>query len=184
MKTHAPSLAEELQGHVRFRKVEASDLPALEWEGEYIHFRRLYSEAYQASLEGRVLLWVVELDGVGIVGQLFIQLNSARKELANGFSRAYIYGFRIKPAYRGRGLGTWMMVQVEADLARRGYQWATLNVGRDNPKARRLYERLDYHVAADEPGRWSYIDHLGQRQDVNEPAWRMEKRLAPNRESC
>jgi len=52
-----------------------------------------------------------------------------------------------------------------------------LNVSRDNLDARRLYERLGYRVVAGDPGRWSYLDEHGIRHDVNEPAWRMEKKL-------
>jgi hypothetical protein len=50
-------------------------------------------------------------------------------------------------------------------------------VGRANHEARQLYERYGYRIVAAEPGIWSYLDHLGQRQQVNEPSWRMEKRI-------
>ena len=30
---------------LRIRQATESDLPALEWDGEYIHFRRVYREA-------------------------------------------------------------------------------------------------------------------------------------------
>jgi len=32
-------------------------------------------------------------------------------------------------------------------------------------------------VIGEEPGLWSYIDDKGKLQDVNEPAWRMGKKL-------
>lgn len=162
---------------IQIRPIQEADLPGLEWDGEYRHFRRLYAEIFDSSQRGRSLMWVVDLEGTGIIGQLFVQLNSARTELANGMTRAYIYGFRIRPLYRGNGLGTSMMKIVEADLKRRGYKKITLNVGRDNPEARRLYERLGYRVVANEPGYWSYRDDNGELHDVHEPAWRMEKEL-------
>jgi ribosomal protein S18 acetylase RimI-like enzyme len=122
-------------------------------------------------------MWVAELPGKGVIGQLFVQLNSGRSELADGSSRGYIYGFRVQADYRGHGIGTRMMEAAEADLAERKFRWVTLNVGRDNPGAQRLYEKLAYRVVAAEPGDWSYLDEQGRRHDVHEPAWRMEKRL-------
>jgi ribosomal protein S18 acetylase RimI-like enzyme len=162
---------------VTIRHATRTDLLALEWNGEYAHYRRLYRDIYRSSLKGEAVLWVAELKGVGIIGQLFVQLISVRRDLADGHQRAYIYGFRVMPAYRGHGLGTRMMSVAEADLARRGFRWVVLNVGRDNLEARQLYERLGYRVVAAEPGRWSYLDDQGVMREVNEPAWRMEKEL-------
>jgi ribosomal protein S18 acetylase RimI-like enzyme len=159
------------------RRVTEDDLLALEWDGEFKHFRRLYADIFQSACDGKAIMWVADLPGIGIVGQLFVQLNSARSELADGFERAYIYGFRIKPDYRRLGLGKQMMETAEADLSRRQFKKITLNVGRNNHVARQLYEKLGYRVVAAEPGRWSYIDHLGNRQEVHEPAWRMEKKI-------
>lgn len=162
---------------VNIRYATRADLSALEWNGEYAHFRRLYRDIYQSSLKGEAVLWVAELKGVGIIGQLFVQLISVRRDLADGVQRAYIYGFRIRPAFRGHGLGTRMMRVAEEDLLKRGFRWAVLNVGRENMEARQLYERLGYQVVAAEPGRWSYLDDQGVLREVNEPAWRMEKEL-------
>lgn len=159
------------------RQLLPQDLPGLEWNGELIHLKRLFSQAYTQYREGNAVLWVVDQPGEGIVAQVFIQLIGQRRELVDGISRAYIYGFRVRPAHRGQGIGTRMMVAVEADLRRRGYRLATLNVNKDNHAALRLYKRLGYRIVADEPGCWSYIDHLGRRVDVDEPAWRMEKCL-------
>lgn len=163
---------------VQIRQMRQEDLPALEWNGEFAHFRRLYAEIYQSACRGKAVLWVADLTRVGVIGQMFVQLSSERRELADGHIRAYIYGFRVQLSYRGLGLGTQMMAVAEADLLQRGFQLVTLNVGRDNHAARRLYERLNYRVVAAEPGEWSYLDEYGVRREVREPAWRMEKRLA------
>jgi ribosomal protein S18 acetylase RimI-like enzyme len=159
------------------RKLQREDLPKLEWEGELIHFRRIYAQAYAQYRSGDAVLWVAEDPEQFIVAQVFIQLTSHRQELANGNQRAYLYGFRVRENYRSQGIGTRMLKIVEADLLKRGYTSITLNVGRDNPDARRLYERHGFHVVAPEPGRWSYLNHLGEKVEVNEPAWRMEKTL-------
>jgi ribosomal protein S18 acetylase RimI-like enzyme len=159
------------------RPILESDLPDLEWDGEFRHFRRLYAEIFESTREGKTLMWAAFLDGAGLIGQLFVQLYSSRPELANGRTRAYIYGFRVRSEYRGLGIGSSMMDVAEKDLATRAFRLVTLNVGKDNPDARRLYERRGYRVVADEPGRWSYINDRGERCEVHEPAWRMEKNL-------
>ncbi|MFM8319673.1 MAG: GNAT family N-acetyltransferase [Chloroflexota bacterium] len=170
-------MTSEVQSQAMIRQLRADDLPALEWGGEYRHFRRLYREIYQGACMGRAVMWVAELPPAGVIGQVFVQLDSARKELADGAIRAYIYGFRIQALYRSQGLGGRMLATVEGDLQRRRFYWATLNVARENPDARRFYERHGYQVVADEPGRWYYMDDDNLRHDVHEPAWRMEKRI-------
>jgi len=162
---------------IEIRQIRQGDLPALEWDGEFSHFRRLYREIYQSACMGKAVMWVADMVEVGVIGQVFVQLDSARKELADGRTRGYVYGFRVQAPYRSQGVGGRMLKTVEADLLRRRYSWVTLNVGRDNPDARRFYERHGYHVVAAEPGRWSYLDDDNQRHEVHEPAWRMEKPL-------
>jgi ribosomal protein S18 acetylase RimI-like enzyme len=177
-KTKQPPLEEQTPlAEIEIHLVSQQDLPALEWGGEYTHFRRLYREVYQSALQGQALMWMAELDSRGIVGQVFVQLNSARKELADGTERAYIYGFRIRSAYQNQGIGSMLLSTVEKDLLQRNYKWITLNVGRQNAGARRFYERHGYRIVASETGDWSYLDEQNRRHEVHEPAWRMEKRI-------
>lgn len=170
-----PSILNPRTLHIRLAMRE--DLPDMEWDGEYIHFRRLYAEAYRLSERGDTLIWLADLDPVGVIGQAFVSLRSGRAELSDGRWRAYVYAFRVKPQYRGQGIGTKIMETLEADLLRRAYQRVTLNVAKENDGARRLYERLGYQVVGSDAGRWSYVDHKGQQHQVIEPAWRMEKML-------
>ena len=162
---------------VNIRQIRKNDLPALEWDGEYRHFRRIYADAYQRVLKGLSLIWVADLFPMGLIGQLFIQLNCDRPELADGVNKAYMYAFRIREEYRGHGLGTLMMNTIETDLKRRSFKVLTLNVAKDNPRAHELYKRLGFRVTSDEPGIWSYPDDKGIWHQVHEPAWRMEKSL-------
>jgi ribosomal protein S18 acetylase RimI-like enzyme len=170
---------------VTIRLLKQQDLPPLEWEGEFTHFRRVYADAFERARTGRSILWVAEFTGPdqlpgshltnGIIGQLFVQLTCDRPELADGIHKGYIYAFRVKPFFRGGGLGTRMLKIAETDLKQRGFKTVTLNVAQVNQDARRLYERLGYHVVASDPGRWSYPDEKGYWRFVEEPAWRMEK---------
>jgi len=162
---------------VQIRPVKKSDLAGLEWDGEYTHFRRVYADAFQRVLKGLSLIWVADLPEKGIVGQLFIQLNCDRPELADGIHKAYMYAFRIRPDFRSYGLGSKILQIIEDDLRQRGFSTLTLNVAKDNLRARQLYERRGFVTTSDEPGIWSYPDEKGVWQHVNEPAWRMENPL-------
>lgn len=162
---------------VQCRYLVHNDLPALEWDGEYTHFRRLYREIFQSFSQGKAVMWVATLPVEGLIGQLFVQLVSTRSELADGKTRAYLYGFRIKSSYRGVGVGSNMLENAEKDLLQRGFSMLSLNVARNNHNARHFYEQHGYYVVGSEEGRWSYLDDQGKRRHVNEPAWRMEKVL-------
>ncbi len=163
--------------NLTIRTVTRDDLPALEWDGEYTHFRRVYANAYRMQEQGKSVLWIAELPGEGIIGQVFVQLLGARPELADGHTRGYLYSVRVREPLRGQGIGTRLLQWAEADLRRRGFSFAVLNVSKEKPDTRRWYERLGYRMIAHEPGNWSYIDHRGRRQYVHDPSWRMEKRL-------
>lgn len=165
------------QDQVIIRHVRQIDLPALEWDGEYTRFRKLYQSAFERSMMGQSILWVAEHQGHGVIGQLFLQLESDMTELADGKTRAYLYAFRIRPEYRCEGLGSFMMALAESDLIRHGFEVITLNVTQDNRDAIRLYERRGYRITGPDAGQWSYPDHEGVWQTVNEPSWRMEKQL-------
>lgn len=160
------------------RRLTSADLPGLEWGGEYKHFRRVYAEAYRRMCSGKSVLWVADLPGWGLIAQVFVQLNCDRKELADGKHRAYFYSFRVRPQFRNAGLGTRMLWVIEEDLKQRGFAKLTLNVARVNVDAQRLYERLGYAITAPEAGHWSYPDENGILHEMEEPAWRMEKKLA------
>jgi len=162
---------------VIIRKITRSDLPALEWNGEYRHLRRVYSFSFQAQEFGRAVIWVAEHPDAGIIGQIFLQLISDRLELADGINRAHIYSFRIKPPYRCAGLGSIILNKAEAYLRESSFRYVTLNVAKSNQKAQRFYKRHNYQIASHESGRWSYPDDEGEWHDVEEPAWRMQKEL-------
>ena len=58
------------------RQLREADLPSLEWEGAFSHFRRVYSHAYQRTLRGNAVLWVAENPMGQLLGQVFVRLLS------------------------------------------------------------------------------------------------------------
>ena len=164
-------------GDLIIRNAAEEDLPALEWDGEYSHFRNLFRNLYLSSLKGETKLWVAEMPEIGLIGQIFVQFISSRSDIADGRLRAYLFSFRVKKAYRNLGVGAKILNFIEDDLQRQGFQWTVLNVDKENYYARHFYEKHGYKVVGSEPGTWSYVDQFGRNHDVHEPAWRMEKRL-------
>ena len=173
-------LASQWLHNVIIRRLIFSDLPHLEWNGEYKHLRQVYLNAYKLRNEGKNVLWVADHPQKRIIGQVFIQLDSVRKDIADGFSCAYLFAFRIKPEYRNAGLGTRILKVVEEDLSKRNYHEISLNVAKANLNAIRFYSRLGYEIVGSESGEWSYRDHLNNMQHVVEPAWKMLKTISKN----
>lgn len=162
---------------VKIRQVMEEDLPAMEWEGEFSHLRRVYQDTFERTQKGLAIMWIADLPNVGVLGQTFIQLICDRPELADGKNRAYMFSFRVRDEYRNHGLGSKIMHTIEKDLVNRGFHYMTLNVARENIQSQHLYEKLGYGIVAPEPGIWSYPDQNGEWHTVVEPAWRMQKRL-------
>lgn len=165
---------------IRIRHLIRDDLPALEWEGEYAHFRHLFARTYQMARRGTAVLWVAISPSNKMLGQVFVQLNGTRPERANGKTHGYIFSFRVKPDYRNNGLGRRLLQTAEQDLQRRNYGRATLNVAKENDRARIFYQRHGFKIIGEEEGRWSYKDHKNTTRFVHEPSWRMEKYLNLN----
>ena len=162
---------------IHIRPLEKADLPGLEWDGEYAHFRKLYQQHYESSLGGNTLIWVAVDPKGEVIGQVFLLLLSRQHELADGVFQAYLFSFRIKPAFRDQGLGSFMLEMVEEFLRERGFRLLRLNVARTNPLARRMYEKHGYRMIGPDPGVWRYEDQYGKWQTCHEPAWKMIKKL-------
>lgn len=158
------------------RLATAADLPALEWEGEFAHFRKLFADTFADMQKGRRLMLLAERQRY-LLGQVFIQFRSQAVSLADGRSRGYLYAFRVRPAWQNMGIGTALLEAAENVLLKYGYEYGSLAVAKDNPAALRLYERNGYTIIGEDAGEWTYTDHLGHIQQVAEPCWILEKRL-------
>lgn len=160
---------------ISVRPILEAELWQMEWGGEFSHFRRTYADTFERMRSGKAIIWVAVNASQEVIGQVCVQFDSPRPELANGTSHGYIFAFRVKPPYRSKGIGRRILATVEKDMRARGYSHMTLNVAKDNPAAQRFYKTNGYAVVASEPGNWSYIDQYGRRQHMHEPSWRFIK---------
>jgi ribosomal protein S18 acetylase RimI-like enzyme len=163
---------------VAIRPMREDELPALEWDGAYARYRKVFQQTYEDTVRGQRIMLVAVIDSQ-VIGQVFIQLSSTERRYADGYSRGYLYSLRVRAEWQERGIGTRLVKAAEATLRARGFTTAVIAAGKENPRARQLYERLGYHAFADDPGVWYFQDVNGVQQSVNEPCWVMEKRFSP-----
>jgi ribosomal protein S18 acetylase RimI-like enzyme len=156
------------------RQATFDDLPALEWDGEYRRYRRLYEQSMKDAERGRRILLVAEADR-RLIGQIFIQLSTIPADPDRTPGTGYLYSFRVRQSHRNMGLGASLVQKAEDILGGIGFTRVLIGVAKENAGARRLYERLGYQVLTDDPGVWSYIDDNDEIQAIAEPTLIMEK---------
>jgi len=159
-----------------FRTARIEDLPKLEWYGQFTHYRNLFRRAYREQLLGTRLMLIADSNNFPI-GHIFLQFVNPDPENHPEMRRAYLYSLRVMEMFRGYGIGTRLIEEAENIIADRDYFMAVIAVSKENYRARRLYERMGYHVFADDLGNWSYTDHEGRIREVQEPCWLLQKEI-------
>ena len=92
-----------------------------------------------------IRLWFLEQGKARpqIIGGLAVQLKENTKT-------AYLFDIAIRPKYRGKGMGIWMLEEVLRQLSLRGYQQVSLLVAGENEKALKLYQKAGFAVEDEE----------------------------------
>jgi ribosomal protein S18 acetylase RimI-like enzyme len=139
-------------------------------------FRLGGAEWLERQSRDEVYVVVAELDGqpVGRVGLDFRHFDDPRT--------AYLWAAHVEPSFQGRGIGTALMGELERVALARDIDRIRLAVGKDNPRAFSLYQRLGYRPDGEETQRWSYPDEYGRTVPVVEECWTMELDLTGRRD--
>ncbi|MBO6060536.1 MAG: GNAT family N-acetyltransferase [Clostridia bacterium] len=91
---------------------------------------------------GNAVFWALE-EGGEIIGELYAFLRiDEDPDFADGETAAYLCAFRIKPGFRGRGLGSALLETALAELREMGFSRATIGV--DEGRNERLYRRMGF----------------------------------------
>jgi ribosomal protein S18 acetylase RimI-like enzyme len=162
-----------LELEVKIRQCRRQDLPQLEWFSLYTEHRQLIQDAFRRQQHGEVIMLVADLDDFP-VGQAWLDLRAREAD-----SVGVIWALRVFPLLRNRGIGTRLMVAAEHLLSERGYRWVELTVDQQEPRPRRLYERLGYRAAGSTEGLLSYITPEEKSVALNLQLWILRKRLQP-----
>jgi ribosomal protein S18 acetylase RimI-like enzyme len=117
-----------------------------------------------------------ELLGVELDGELVGTVSIGETTSPAGL---HLFALEIGAPWRSRGVGTRVVEQVVREAARRGLGRVYLEVRVDNP-ARRLYHRLGFRrTGAAFSNFWWRFEADGSRERVEEPTYRMVKRVVP-----
>ena len=135
---------------VSVRPCREEDLSNLEWFGCFTHHREIFRQAYERQLRGEVVMLIADLQGFP-VGQAWLDLEKRRTE-----SIGVLWAVRVLPFLRNLGIGSLLIRAAERLLHTRGMDGAELGVEKDNVEARRLYERLGYHLVGEVSEEYGY----------------------------
>lgn len=136
-----------------------------DFERSFRLVERTSSAAYRASSGG----WsaVKKRKEMELLDMRFLLLKSVEHNCRTGSVRSflsfmitveddrevvYVYELHLRKEMRGRGVGKWMMKQVEKIGRRAGVEKTMLSVFRSNEGGRRFYEGLGYGVDDISPG--------------------------------
>ena len=168
-----------IQLPILIRQVKKHDLPNLEWNGQFTHYRNLFRRNFREQEEGKRILLIADSNGIPIA-RLFILFKSQDTDIADGKVRGYLYSFYVMEAFRKHGIGTRLIQAAENILRERNFKIATIAVSKTNIDALRLYQHLGYEEFGESSGKWQYRDHRGRLKKVNDPCWLLEKNLTTN----
>jgi ribosomal protein S18 acetylase RimI-like enzyme len=156
---------------VTIRPAVAADLTDLEWYGHLRHLRPHIATVLERRERDETELLVAVANGFP-VGRLGI-------DFARRPGKALLWSFAVIPNLQSLGIGTALIHAAEAVASERGVTTVEIDVGKDNPRAQALYERLGYAVVGEEQGTWSYVDDAGNKVVVIDDDWVLRKTLRP-----
>jgi ribosomal protein S18 acetylase RimI-like enzyme len=124
-----------------FRDMTRADIATMGWSGGQSHLNNMQMQLSRAA-EGKADYLVACPPSDLPVGKCGIDYQT-------GDGTGMIWQVAVHPALQSLGIGTALIAEAEVRIKARGVGTARLNVENNNPRARKLYERLGY-VARDE----------------------------------
>jgi ribosomal protein S18 acetylase RimI-like enzyme len=173
---HEPASAERrltVPLPVTVRTCRREDLRDLEWFGLFTEHQEIMLSTFESQERGETVMLVADVNGFP-VGQVWINLTLKQAQMTGA-----LWAVRVFPFLRNLGIGTRLIAAAEQALRRRGYTGVELGVEKDNPDARRFYERLGYCVTGTAQGEYSYTTPDGMSMQMPIDEWILRKELAP-----
>jgi GNAT superfamily N-acetyltransferase len=156
---------------IDFRFCREEDLPSLEWFGLFSAHREIIRDAFEGQGRGEMLMLLALTNGFP-VGQAWMDLARLRSE--NG---ALLWAVRVFPFLRGGALGSELIARAERLLAERGFAFVEIGAEKNNPGARRLYERLGYRLTHEAREAYAFTAPDGEAVRVDIDEWFLRKPL-------
>lgn len=104
-----------------------------------------FQKTREKNLRSRREICVVAEEEGKFVGEISIMTKNSNIPVAViPNKRMYLFGLRVLPEWRNKGIGTALLQYAISMSARRGIFEFTIGVETDNPDARRLYEKMGF----------------------------------------
>jgi ribosomal protein S18 acetylase RimI-like enzyme len=133
--------------------LRADEVAGLAWSGNPAHLRSV-AAALQRAAQGLEDYLVARAPAGEPVAKLRVDYTS--EDDTGVLSQLATMG-----PLQGLGIATMLIGAGEQRVRARGLAFAALGVEDDNPRARRLYERLGYQASGRQPASWQYEDDNG-----------------------
>jgi GNAT superfamily N-acetyltransferase len=154
------------------RPCREGDLEAMEWMGLFLPHREIIHAAFDRQRQGEDLMLVADANGFPI-GQVWIDFRRKKHE-----ATALFWAIRVFPPLQNLGIGRHLLASAEDVVRTRGMGRVELGVERDNPGARRFYERHGYRAAGKMRDSYRYVTPDGRPATVPLDQFIMTKELA------
>jgi ribosomal protein S18 acetylase RimI-like enzyme len=129
------------------------DLAGLAWSGKPAHLRSVAAALQRAAQSPEDYL-VVRAPGGQPVAKM-------RADYTSQASTGVFSQLAVMGPLQGLGIATMLIGVGEQRVCTRGLAFAALSVEDNNPRARRLYQRLGYQAAGRQHASWEYEDDHG-----------------------
>jgi ribosomal protein S18 acetylase RimI-like enzyme len=149
--------------------LRADDLAGLTWSGNPAHLRSV-AAALDRAAHGLEDYLVVRAPAGAPVAKMRVDYTS--EDDTGLFSQ-----LATMDQLQGLGLATMLIAAAEQRVRARGLAFAALGVEDDNPRARRLYERLGYQPSGRRPASWQEQDDDGVLRLYETTLTMLRKRL-------
>jgi ribosomal protein S18 acetylase RimI-like enzyme len=137
----------------------------------FSRYRELFLKQYERHEKGENVILIAELNGFP-VGRLWVDLAKRQQD-----STGVLWAFAVLPPLQNLGIGTRLIAVAESILRSQGFRIAEIGAEKDNPRARRLYERLGYHIIRDNLEEWDVTTPEGKVIHEVSDEWIMQKVL-------
>ena len=149
--------------------LRADEVGGLTWSGNPAHLRSV-AAALDRAAQGLEDYLVVRAPAGEPVAKMRVDYTS--EDDTGVFSQ-----LATMDRLQGLGIATMLIGAAEQRVRARGLAFAALGVEDDNPRARRLYERLGYHASGRQPASWEYQDDDGVLRRYETTLTILRKRL-------
>ncbi len=126
------------------KKLSSSELMILSELFDYNDIHKMIAENSQKIESGIIDIFCL-FDSSTLLGELRVLYVSEDEQVAAKGRRAYLYAFRIREDFQGKGLGRYLLENVLVYLTQKGYSEFTVGVEDDNARAIYIYKSLGFN---------------------------------------